>query len=91
LFSINIGSGANSKGAISASTAEFLRDFRTGELPGVLEERDIFCVTWVVCVVEIGSSIPGVETVFEGEKEIFDIRCSLKKAYGDGVEQFYRG
>jgi hypothetical protein len=73
LFSISIGSGANSKGAISASTAEFLRDFRTGELPGVLEERDIFCVTWVVWVVEIGSSIPGVETVFEGEKEIFDI------------------
>jgi hypothetical protein len=88
LFSINIGSGANSKGAISASTAEFLRDFITGELPGVFEERDIFCVAWVVCVVEMGSSIPGVETVFEGEKEILDIRYSLKKPYGYVADQF---
>jgi hypothetical protein len=88
LFSISIGSGANSKGGISPSTAEFLRDFIIGELPGVLEERDTFCVTWVVCVVEIGSSIPGVETVFEGEKEIFDICCSLKKGDGHVVDQF---
>jgi len=45
-----------------------------GELPGVFPLRDTFCVVWVVWSVEIGASIPGLETVFEGEKEILDIR-----------------
>jgi hypothetical protein len=70
LFSCSIGSGSKVKGAISASTAEFFRDFKTGE---VFALRDVFTVVWVVWSRERGVSIPG-EAVFGGEKEILDIR-----------------